>query len=65
MEQALVDLALNPSFVHALMERIYEISATITRRFLESPAPISLLCALPTTWRHSRRFSCRRRPIAP
>jgi uroporphyrinogen decarboxylase len=39
LEQALMDLVANPAFMHALLERIFEINATVTRRFLEIAGP--------------------------
>lgn len=35
VEQALMDLVINQEFVHAVMERLYELNAAVTRRFLE------------------------------
>jgi uroporphyrinogen decarboxylase len=39
LEQALVDLVRNKEFVFAVLDRVYEISAAITRRFLEITGP--------------------------
>ena len=35
IEQALMDLLINQAFVHAVMERLFELNTTVTRRFLE------------------------------
>lgn len=35
MEQALMDLLINQEFVHAVMERLFELNTAVTRRFLE------------------------------
>jgi uroporphyrinogen decarboxylase len=39
LEQALMDLVANETFMLALLDRIYEISAAITQRFLEITGP--------------------------
>ena len=42
-EQMLMDLVLNPEFVHALMEKLLEINVAATRRFLEITGPYLLV----------------------
>ena len=39
LEQALMDLVADPEFMRALLDRIYAVNSTITRRFLEIAGP--------------------------
>lgn len=39
LEQALMDLVINPDFMRALLDRIYEVNSAVTRRFLEIAGP--------------------------
>jgi uroporphyrinogen decarboxylase len=39
IEQSLMDLVINKDFVHALMERLFELNTAVTRRFLEITGP--------------------------
>ena len=39
LEQGLIDLVANQELAHAILDRVYEISAAVTRRFLESAGP--------------------------
>lgn len=39
IEQALMDLLINRDFVHAVMERLFELNTAVTRRFLEITGP--------------------------
>ena len=39
IEQSLVDLLINKEFVHAVMERLFELNTAVTRRFLDITGP--------------------------
>ncbi len=39
IEQALMDLLINRDFVHAVMERLFELNTAVTKRFLEITGP--------------------------
>jgi len=39
MEQALMDLLINQEFVHAVMERVFDLNTAVTKRFLEITGP--------------------------
>ena len=56
LEQSLIDLVVNQTLVHAILERVYEISATSRGASWRSPARIWRPCAPPTT--SPRRHRC-------
>ena len=39
VEQSLMDVVINKDFVHALMEKLFELNTAVTRRFLEITGP--------------------------